>query len=82
MGQNAGKNLLWIGSAGFSVTMMLNALAFFLLQQPASIPLHEQWWSTWFAGYAVWLVICVIGLGLHNKEQNKGFCRQMKWPPG
>ena len=54
---------LRFGLIGSSITLALNLFGFLVLKQAAARVFTDDWWSTWFPSFIVWLGITIVGLG-------------------
>ncbi len=55
------KSLVFIGSIGFAVNLILNLFALLALHRPAAVFFSGQWYGDWFALYVVWFTFIVVG---------------------
>lgn len=62
------RNLFIIGLFGLSIVFIVNLFGIFALKQVAAEFFSNQWWSTWFPAYIVWLVFLIIGIGTSYKK--------------
>ena len=53
---------LRLGLIGSSITLALNLFGFLVLKQSAARFFTDDWWSTWFPSFIVWLGITIVGL--------------------
>ena len=60
------NSILRLGVIGASITLALNLFALLVLRKPAAQLFSDNWWSTWFPSFAVWLCITVVGVGRHR----------------
>jgi hypothetical protein len=65
------RSLAFIGAIGLFIHLALNILALFAFHRASAIFLSEQWWSSWFPGLMVWVVMLTIGFsaGLGSKRE-------------
>jgi hypothetical protein len=54
---------LKMGMIGFSAVALINLMAFYFWNNPAARWFSEAWWVSWFPGYAVWIVLLLVGIG-------------------
>jgi hypothetical protein len=54
---------LKLGLIGSSITLALNLFGTLVLKQHAARFFTDDWWSTWFPSFIVWLGITIVGLG-------------------
>jgi hypothetical protein len=54
---------LKLGMIGFSAVGLINLMAFFFLKIPSARWFSSEWWISWFPGYAVWIVLLLVGIG-------------------
>lgn len=54
---------LRLGLIGSSITLVINLFGLLILRQAAAQFFADDWWSTWFPSFAVWLAITIVGLG-------------------
>jgi hypothetical protein len=50
-----------IGLVGLAITIALNLVASLVLKKASAEYFSDQWWSSWFPSYIVWLVFIVVG---------------------
>ena len=51
-----------IGLIGLGIQVAVNLVVWLASKNSAAEFFSQQWWSTWFPGYPVWLIFIVIGL--------------------
>ena len=61
-------NFYLIGGIGFIIIFTLNLFGKFVLAKDAAVFFSEQWWSSWFYSYIVWVVFLIIGVGVSFKK--------------
>ncbi len=61
---NTKNTLIIVGSTGLVISLVVNLLGIFLFHKAAAVFFTEQWWSSWFPSFLVWIVFLIIGLGL------------------
>ena len=57
------NNVLYTGLIGFVVTLLVNVFGIFVFRKPAAELFADDWWSTWFPFYAVWIALSIAGIG-------------------
>jgi hypothetical protein len=61
--------LLWYGSTGSVLTMILNLLGLFVFHRSSSVFFSHQWWPDWFPNYVVSLSFLIIGLTNYRRQR-------------
>jgi hypothetical protein len=54
---------LRLGMIGFTAAALINGVAFYLMEKPSARCFSDEWWVAWFPGYAVWVVVLIVGVG-------------------
>jgi hypothetical protein len=54
---------LKLGLAGLTVAALINGVALGYFDVPSSRWFSNEWWTTWFPGYSVWVVLVLVGIG-------------------
>lgn len=57
------NNFLYTGLTGFVITLIVNAFGILVFRKPADELFADDWWSTWFPSYAVWIALAIAGVG-------------------
>lgn len=60
--RNMGRIFSVICATGFSIVLLLNVVASFVLGKPESIYFSSDWWSQWFPAYIVWLAFLILAV--------------------
>ena len=63
---------LRFGLIGSSITLALNLFGFLVLKQVAARFFTDDWWSTWFPSFIVWLGMTIVGLGRQHSSRRQG----------
>ncbi len=68
------NKFLYTGLIGFVITLLVNALGILVLRRPTAEFFADDWWSTWFPLYAVWIALSIAGIGrkLSAKAKRSG----------
>jgi len=59
-----------IGATGIAVQFIVNLVAMLVFNKTSADFFSEQWWSSWFPTYPVWLVFLIVGLSSRRKQPN------------
>ena len=70
------NNFFYTGLMGFVITLVVNAFGILVFRKPAAEFFADDWWSTWFPSYAVWIALSIAGIG--RKLSAKGKTDPMK----
>jgi hypothetical protein len=70
--------LLWQGSFGLILTVILNLLGRFVFHRSSSVFFSDQWWAAWSTSYILWTSFTIIGLvaGFANWRSRRKATRQ------
>ena len=55
------KSLVFVGSIGFAVNLLLNLFTLLALHRSAAVFFSGQWYGDWFPLYVVWFTFIVVG---------------------
>jgi hypothetical protein len=61
-----------VGLVGLVVAVGVNLIAMLVFKKTSAQFFSEQWWSSWFPTYTVWLVFLIVGLASRNKKNDGG----------
>jgi hypothetical protein len=66
--------MLWTGSFGLVLTVILNFVGLFVFHRSSSVFFSQKWWTVWFPSYLVWIVFTFSGLaiGCANWKTRRG----------
>jgi hypothetical protein len=56
--------LVWIGSFGLVVTVILNLLGLFVFHRSSSVFFSDEWWAAWSTSCVLWTSFTVIGIAM------------------
>ena len=60
---------LKIGLIGLVIVFLINLIVIFFFKKNSSEFFTDNWWTSWFTTYLVWIVFIIIGIG--QKLKNK-----------
>jgi hypothetical protein len=52
----------FIGLFGLAITIVLNLVALLFFKRASAAYFSEEWWSSWFPSYLLWLIFAIIGI--------------------
>jgi hypothetical protein len=64
------KTYRTIGLIGLAIEVVINLVAQFAFKRSAAEFFSEQWWSSWFPSYIVWLVFIGVGFAGCCRRKN------------
>jgi hypothetical protein len=66
------KSYITIGLVGLAIQAGLNLLALLAFKKTSAEFFSDQWWSSWFPTYTVWLVFLILGIASRGKKNGGG----------
>ena len=66
------KSYITIGLVGLAIQVGLNLLTLVAFKKTSAEFFSDQWWSSWFPTYTVWVVFLILGIASHCRKSGGG----------